>query len=227
MTPSARVDNVVGMADLAALVAKARNGDRDAFTELVARTYTDTYTLAFRLTGSDADAADVVQDTYVRAFKSMSKFRGDAKFTTWLYRIAANCASTHMSKSRRNHHEVLDDDHAVVDSVTAHDPEMIIDNGVLHGRLVDALELLPKHMREVVVLRDVYDLTHEDLANEVGISVTAAKVRLHRARKKLRELVDLDPPTDDAPPNVMSGNGLGTAEVEPGDGESGEASHAM
>jgi len=215
------------MADLDALVAKARKGDRDAFTELVAKTYTDTYTLAFRLTGSDADAADVVQDTYVRAFKSMSKFRGDAKFTTWLYRIAANCASTHMSKTRRNRYEVLEDDHTLVDSVAAHDPEMTIDNGELHSRLVDALELLPKNMREVVVLRDVYDLTHEHIADEVGISVTAAKVRLHRARKKLRELVDTDANPQDASLNLTSSNGLGPSKVEPGDGESGEASHAM
>lgn len=195
------------MADLEVLAARAREGDRDAFTELVARTYTDTYTLAYRITGSDADASDVVQDAYVRAFKSISKFRGDAKFTTWLFRITANCASTHMSRRLRNRHELLEDDHVVLDTVVAHDPQSSIENDVLHGRLVDALESLPKSMREVVVLRDVYDLTHDAIAGELGISVTAAKVRLHRARKKLRSMVSESEAGEETQPQSSEASG--------------------
>jgi RNA polymerase sigma-70 factor (ECF subfamily) len=214
------------MADIEALVTRARKGDREAFTELVARTYTDTYTLAVRLTGNDADAADVVQDTYVRAFKSITNFRGESKFTTWLYRIAANCASTHMSRTRRNRHELLDDDYVVVDTAVRHDPELSADNDVLHGKLVGALESLPKSMREVVVLRDVYDLTHDDISNELGISVTAAKVRLHRARKRLRQIVDDVGGSDDGDVLTVS-NALDQAEVELGDAPSGKGHHAM
>ena len=220
------------MADLEMLAAKARDGDRDAFTELVARTYTDTFTLAYRLTGSDADASDVVQDAYVRAFKSISKFRGDAKFTTWLFRITANCASTHMSRRSKDHHLPLADDHIVLDTSVAHNPQSSIDNDVLHGRLVEALESLPKAMREVVVLRDVYDLTHEAIAGELNISVTAAKVRLHRARRKLRNIVS-GLHEDTAPDSVSSligaidGNEMVESGVEADEGENGKDSHAM
>ncbi len=225
------------MGDVEELVAKARKGDRDAFASLVALTYTDTYTLAFRLTGSDADACDVVQDTYVRAFRSIAKFRGDARFSTWLFRITANCASTHMTRSRRNRHEPLDDDHVVVDIVAAHDPQHTVDIGVLHRRLVEALEALPKHMREVVVLRDVYDLTHDDIAIELDISVTAAKVRLHRARRKLREMMATADPATRHDISAVVGNADRAMEVEAAaypmtgtgndDPQSGGERHAM
>jgi ribosomal protein L33 len=78
----------------------ARDGDRRAFDELVRATYVDTYTLAHRLTGDEEDARDVVQETYLRAYRGLARFRGDAQFTTWLYRITANCASTHLGRRR-------------------------------------------------------------------------------------------------------------------------------
>ena len=68
---------------------------RTAFDELVRVTYADTYTLAYRLTGNEEDARDVVQEAYLRAYRGVRQFRGDAQFSTWLYRITANCASTH------------------------------------------------------------------------------------------------------------------------------------
>ena len=178
--------------------------------------------LAYRLTGSDADACDVVQDVYVRAFKSIGSFRGDARFSTWLYRITANCASTHMSRGRRHRHELLQHDQIVIATGTAYDPQFSVDNGVLHRQLVAALEALPKRMREVVVLRDVYDLTHEDIARELEISVTAAKVRLHRARKRLRELVA---EVDDTQPD--SGNASTTEMVRIKDVKDDGEHHAM
>ena len=83
-------------------------GDRDAFDELVRATYADTYTLAYRLTGDEEDARDVVQEAYLRAYRGLKRFRGDAQFSTWLYRITANCAATHLGRRRRHRHEELD-----------------------------------------------------------------------------------------------------------------------
>ena len=88
-------------ADVAELVAAARDGDRDAFDELVKATYVETYTLAFRLTGDEEDARDVVQESYLRAYRGLKRFRGDAQFSTWMYRITANCASTYLGKRKR------------------------------------------------------------------------------------------------------------------------------
>ena len=173
--------------DQAELVEAAKGGDRSAFDELVKATYADVYTLAYRLTGNQEDARDVVQDTYLRAFKGLKRFRGDAQFSTWIYRITSNCASTHMAKGRRQRHDDLDANDSLIDERPDFDPESRADAALLRGRLEAALERLPSKLRSVVVLRDIYDLPHEEIADQLGITEAAAKVRLHRARRKLRE----------------------------------------
>ena len=171
----------------AALVAKAKAGDRAAFEALVRATSSDIYTLAYRLTGNEEDAGDVMQDAYLRAFRSIKRFRGDARFSTWMYRITANCAATHLAKRAKGRTEELSLDEPVADMRPEVDPEQVAEAGLLRDRVTDALAELPPRLRAVVVLRDVYDLPHEAIANELGITEAAAKVRLHRARRKLRE----------------------------------------
>ena len=174
---------------LADLVSAAKAGDKSAFDELVRVTSKDTYTLAFRLVGNEEDARDVVQEAYLRAYKGIGRFRGDAQFSTWLYRITANCAATHLGKRKRHRHDELPEDSLIADRNPDRDPQATVVATSLRDRLGVALEELPPKLRAVVVLRDVYDLPHEAIANELGISETAAKVRLHRARRKLREAV--------------------------------------
>jgi RNA polymerase sigma-70 factor (ECF subfamily) len=173
--------------DLTELVVAARDGDQDAFEQLVLATYADTYTLAFRLTGDEEDARDVVQESYLRAFRGLKRFRGDAQFTTWLYRITANCASTHLGKRSKHRHDELLDDAPIADTNQDFDPQARNEAAATRAQLHAALRALPPRLRSVVVLRDVYDLPHEAIAGELGISESAAKVRLHRARKKLRD----------------------------------------
>ena len=173
----------------AELVARARLGDQEAFEQLVRETYAATYTLAYRLTGDEEDARDVVQESYLRAYRGLKRFRGDAQFTTWLYRITANCASTYLGKRSRRRTEPLNDELQVADTDPERDPSARADATLLRDRLEDALGDLPPKLRSVVLLRDVYDMPHEAIAAELGISESAAKVRLHRARRKLREAV--------------------------------------
>ena len=173
--------------DMAELVAAARDGDREAFDTVVRLTYADTYSLAFRLTANEEDARDVVQEAYLRAYRGLKRFRGESSFTTWLYRITANCAATYLGKRSRHRHEQLDDEAIDVrDARPDVDPEARAEGELLRGRVAAALEDLPAGLRAVVVLRDVYDLPHESIAAELGISEAAAKVRLHRARVRLR-----------------------------------------
>jgi len=179
----------VTAADLDELVEAARVGHREAFDELVRRTHADTYTLARRLVSDDEDAQDVVQEAYLRAFRSIRKFRGEAQFTTWLYRITANCAATHLGRRRRHRHDELDEEVAVPDLDPNHDPVAVADAALLRERLQEAIAALPPRLRAVVVLRDLYDLNHGEIAEELGISESAAKVRLHRARRRLRTQV--------------------------------------
>jgi RNA polymerase sigma-70 factor (ECF subfamily) len=173
--------------DQAELVALAREGDRAAFEELVRSTYVQSYTLAMRLLGDEEDARDVTQEAYLRAFRGLRRFRGDAQFSTWMYRITANCAATQLGRRSRHRHSRLDADEQIVDTHPDADPQFRAANLELRKELIDALGALPPKLRAVVVLRDVYDLPHEAIAAELGISESAAKVRLHRARRKLRE----------------------------------------
>lgn len=172
------------------LIAAAKDGDHSAFEELVRRTYLDTYTLAHRLTGNEEDARDVVQEAYLRAWRGIGKFRGEAQFSTWLYRITANASATHQRTRRRHRTEPLDERHDPIEQHPDASPVAVAEGRELLGRLSAAVDALPPKLRQVVVLRDVYSLPHEAIAAELGISEAAAKVRLHRARRKLRDALD-------------------------------------
>ena len=167
----------------------ARRGDRDAFNELVRSTYRDIYALAYRLTGNRDDAGDVVQDAYVRAYRAIRRFRGDSSFSTWMYRITSNCASTHLSRKSRQRTEELSDDVLIVDSRPEQDPSLRAEAAVLRHHIDRAIRALPDRLRQVVVLRDLHDLSHSEIAAELGITTSAAKVRLHRARQRLRAVL--------------------------------------
>ena len=107
--------------DIDDLVEGAKSGDARAFEELVKRTYTDTYTLAFRLTGDEEDARDVVQEAYLRVHKGIGLFRGDAQFSTWMHRITANCANTFLGRRGKHRHADLDETESVVDDRPGND----------------------------------------------------------------------------------------------------------
>lgn len=166
------------------LIERAQRGDADAFGELVWR-YRDTvYTLAVRLVGPDM-APDVTQEALIRAWRAMPRFRGDAALSTWLHRITVNTAWTMRKRAARHEGAPLDD--TFVDPAAG--PEHA---GVLVGVRADlraALGQLTPGQRAVVVLRDVYGWSHAEVGRELGITQTTAKVRLHRARKRLRELL--------------------------------------
>jgi RNA polymerase sigma-70 factor (ECF subfamily) len=172
------------------LVAEARGGDLTAFDELVRRTYVDTYTLAVRLTGNEEDARDVVQEAYLRAWKGIRRFRGDSAFPTWMYRITANAAYTLVDRRRRRRTTHLDDVDEPIDRRLDAQPDTLAESSAGMDHLSAALDQLPDTLRTLVILKDVYGLSHEAIADELGISVAAAKVRLHRGRKRLRELLD-------------------------------------
>lgn len=174
------------------LIARAKAGDRDAFNELVRHTYKRVHAVAVRLTDNEQDADDVVQDTYVRAFRSLRRFRGDARFTTWLHRIATNTAFTLHERRTRHTHGDIDAVPDVADISVDADPEASAEVDAVGARLISALNGLPSRLRSVVVLRDVHGMSHREIADELEITESAAKVRLHRARARLRDVLSRD-----------------------------------
>ena len=182
--PSSNADDSARLAELA---AAARDGDVAAFEALVVATSPKVHALVLRLVRDEHDAGDVVQETYLRAFRAIGDFRSEAAVTTWLYRIAANCSSTHLRRRRRRAHDELATDLPLADPRAERDQEAAASTGEDRARLLAALDGLPVPMRTVVVLHDVYELSHEAIAGELGISRAASKVRLHRARRRLRD----------------------------------------
>lgn len=171
------------------LIAKAREGDSEAFGELVWR-YRDTvYTLAVRLVGPDL-AADVAQEALIRAWRAMPRFRGEAALGTWLHRITVNTAWTMRKRAARHEAQRLDETIAdqAIDHATG--PEKAGEMIELRAGLKAAIDRLTPGQRTVLVLRDVYGWSHAEVARELGITHTTAKVRLHRARKRVRALLE-------------------------------------
>lgn len=169
----------------AELLAACRRGDPEAFEELVIRTQRQVFTLAHRVVGDRAEAEDVAQEAYLRVFRSLGGFREDARFETWLYRVVTNAALTHL-KRRGRFGDLLRD--------PEEDPAPVVedrasDEVVRQDEVQRALEALSPGMRTTVVLKDVYGLSCKEIGQEMGLSEGAVKVRLHRARKRLKELI--------------------------------------
>jgi RNA polymerase sigma-70 factor (ECF subfamily) len=167
------------------LIARAQKGDRSAFAVLLREHQDEVYTLARRLVGDPHMASDVSQEALIRAWRALPRFRGDARLSTWLYRITVNTAWTHKERARKHQGTSIDEHLDIAAPVDAGHPEVAGEILELRGRLRLALDRLPDPQREVVVLKDIYGWSHAEIAESMGISVTAAKVRLHRARARL------------------------------------------
>ena len=132
------------------------------------------------------EAEDLAQEVFVTVFKSIDGFRGDSKLSTWLYRVTVNTAWTHKKRAARHRASPIDDHTEIAAApYDAGAPEFAGEILELRGRLRRSLDRLPAAQREVVVLKDIYGWSHAEIADSMGITVTAAKVRLHRARARL------------------------------------------
>ena len=173
----------VGQMDDEALLDRCRRGDRDAFTPLVHRYQDELYTMALRLTGNPADAADVVQETFTRAFRSLPRLRG-ATVRAWLFRVAVNCAhDVHRQRVRRPADPLEDPEGRVLDLP---DPGLGPEATALQRERAvavrQALLTLPHDFRVAVVLRDVNQLSYEEMAEALSVPLGTVKSRISRAR---------------------------------------------
>ncbi len=176
------------------LLERIRAGDKSACDECVRRHAAGVYRLGLRLTRNEAEAEDVVQETFLSAFKGIDRFDGRAELRTWLYRIAYNAALMRLRRTRRDH--VPLDEASEPDNGTPV-PQQLYDWSRLPGRELEKAELraemekaigeLPERLRAVFVMRELEELSTDDTAQALGISAEAVKTRLHRARLWLRE----------------------------------------
>ena len=164
------------------LLERCRRGEREAFVELVDGTYRQVYTLAARLVGDRHEAEDVAQEAYLRVHRSLRTFRGDSSFQTWLYRIVANTAMTHLRK-RGRFGDLADEPETVLRLADSGPPEGEVDT----DHVWVALNALPDAQRVILLMKDAYGFSCREIADEMGVSEGAVKVRLHRARRRLKD----------------------------------------
>jgi RNA polymerase sigma-70 factor (ECF subfamily) len=174
------------------LVRAAQQGDPAAMEDLIAGSYRAAYTLALRLMGNPDDAAEATQEAYIRMVRGLKRFREVGAFPTWLFKIVSNVCMTEMRKRGRRdlpvEMETMDGAERLPmgDAVPMDAEEAAIGN-LFWGELERSVRSLPAPYRSVVLLRDVYGLSGEETGEILGISSGAVKVRLHRARRKLKE----------------------------------------
>jgi RNA polymerase sigma-70 factor (ECF subfamily) len=179
-----------------ALAAQAASGDAAAFETLVVRYQHRVFRLACRLT-SETDAPDVVQDAFVQVYRHLATFRGDAQFSTWLYRIATNAGLMHRRARTRRPAESLDEFLPRFDAEgkledtpdalrVASRVDELIDRRLLGQKAQAALDRLPDLYREAFVLRDLEELSTADVAQVLGVEPATVRQRVHRARLMMR-----------------------------------------
>jgi RNA polymerase sigma-70 factor (ECF subfamily) len=180
---------------------RLRQGETAAFERLVAEHSGDVYALLYRLTADPEEARDLTQETFLRAFQSISRFRGDANLKTWMYRIAVNQARNRWRWWRRRKRDVTvsldatDDCHeqplaATLRDDAAVDPEQETLAREREGQLREALLGLRRSYREAVILRDVEGFSYEEIADTLQISIGTVKSRISRGRLELRRKLE-------------------------------------
>lgn len=175
-------------------VAALKRREERAFNKLVVRYQDRVYNLCYRLLGSEEEARDVAQEVFVTIFQKIDHFRGDAKLSTWIFRVATNHAKNRIKYLARRHDrdkDSFEDMHVKPSdgrlSASVPRPDQVLDGNRLEAFLQRELAALDEDQRTVVVLRDVQGLTYEEIADVTGWNPGTIKSRLHRARVRLKD----------------------------------------
>ena len=175
----------------AAIVRKVLGGDANAFETLVLEYEKNVYNIALRMTGNSEDAADMTQEAFIKAYNSLQSFRGDSKFSVWLYRIVSNvCLDFLRSKNRRPtvSLSVEDDDgeDAQLDVADeSQSPELLLDRKLTRDSVRRGLDSLPPDYRQILLLREIQGLSYDEISQALCLEVGTVKSRIFRARKRL------------------------------------------
>lgn len=175
------------------LVQRSKAGDLKAFEELVVMHQKQIYNLAYRMTGNGEDACDIVQETFLRAFKSIAKFNMNSTFGTWLYRIAANICIDHIRKKKKarvypfSYQDNPYQRGGELLTQRGESPEEQVERRYERERIQLAINRLPEDHRTVIVLRDIQGKTYKEIADILKLNIGTVKSRINRARLNLKE----------------------------------------
>ena len=172
------------------LVARSMGGDQESFNQLILRWERPIYALAYRTIGREEDARDVCQETFLRAFRGLPKFRREAKFSSWLYRIALNLCRDWARRERRTPVVQAPEGTDLMELAAAAEPSEPIEHLVarkdLARRAEQAMTLLPEEQRTAIVLKEYHGLTFQEIADLQGCPLSTVKTRLYQGLSVLR-----------------------------------------
>lgn len=173
------------------LARRAAGGDEDAFAQLVGLHEKKVYGLALRMCGNPEDAADAAQEAFLAAWKGLPRFRGEAGFSTWLYRLTSNTAIDHLRRVKRQRGEVsLDGGGPGLDAVDdAPSPQAQAEETELREAVAEGLSMLSEDHRQALLLRELRGLSYEEIASELRVDLGTVKSRISRARGSLRKIL--------------------------------------
>ena len=175
----------------AEIIRRVQSGDTDAYEALVTEYQKNVYNLALRMTGNPEDAADMSQEAFIKAYSSLALFRGDSKFSVWLYRIVSNVCLDHLRRQSRRQTlslSVEDDegDEAQIDIPDlSQSPEELLERQLTREAVRRGLDSLPPAQRQILLLREIQGLSYEEISAALNIDEGTVKSRIFRARKKL------------------------------------------
>ena len=176
------------------LLARAKKGELAAFESIVTTYENRVFSLALRSTGSEADAADITQEVFLRLWKGIKDFRGDSSLSTWLYRVCANlCVDLARKRAAEAGAVSLDDDESLLTELPDHSdsgrPETVLEKNEVARELQTCLGMLSEEHRRIVTLRDVAGMSYADIAAALDLEEGTVKSRLARARAALRKIL--------------------------------------
>src|ERR1700687_2414505 len=192
------------------LVARSISGDAESFNELILRWERPIYALAYRVIGREQDAHDVCQETFLRAYRALKGFRSEAKFSSWLYRIALNLCRDWVRRERRTPVVQAPEDVDLMELAAAREPSESIEDLIarqdLSRQVERAMALLPDEQRTAFILKEYHGLTFQEIADLVGCPLSTVKTRLYQGLAVLRRGMGGTPAS--APPRWGKGHGL-------------------
>jgi RNA polymerase sigma-70 factor (ECF subfamily) len=176
------------------LVTRSRNGDLDSFNQLVLRWERPIYALAYRVIGREEDARDVCQETFLRAFRALPGFKGQAKFSSWVYRIALNLCRDWIRRQRRTPTVQFPEGAEAEDLAAARGPaesiEDLVSRRELGAVVAEAMALLPEEQRTAIVLKEFHGMTFQEIADLQGCPLSTVKTRLYQGLTVLRRQLE-------------------------------------
>ena len=172
------------------LVARSRGGDVDSFNQLILRWERPIYALAYRVIGREEDARDVCQETFLRAFRALPGFKGEAKFSSWIYRIALNLCRDWIRRQRRTPVVQMPEDAEAVERMAVRDPVESIEDLVARKELsavvAEAMAVLPEEQRTAIIIKEYHGMTFLEIAELQGCPLSTVKTRLYQGLTVLR-----------------------------------------